>query len=281
MKFLIVVFSLLSSLLLSQEIKLSKDFKISKNDLSYKLFDSSELNVFYKFVSTDKDNPTRKTAESVCILQIGKQNSKFADVERLKLDSLYQQFSQQGHAGTKEFNLLLSHKPVWSGIVIKKFKNDTLIRQNFISSNICQYEDIPSALNWQLINETKEILGYKCRKAIGKYRGRLYTAWYAEKLPINDGPFVFRGLPGLILEIVDTDQYIHFKAEAINKNPMVVFLEDSHSIIKTSREKCRKFQENYFYNPGAFTQGRAYNVDGTVFIPRLTTNKKYNPVELE
>lgn len=136
-------------------------------------------------------------------------------------------------------------------------------------------------MDWKIINETKEVLGYPCRKATVTYRGRNYTAWYSDKLPLNDGPYIFRGLPGLILEIEDADQYVHFKAVGIDKKPMMIFLENSSLLIKTTREKCRKFQENYFYNPGAFTQGKAYNLDGTAFVPRSTTDKQYNPVELE
>ncbi len=206
--------------------------------------------------------------------------SKFVDIEKLKVDSLYQTFSKQGYAGTKEINLLLKYKPLWSGIIIKKSENDSLVRQNLVVGKICQYEEILPHLEWQLKNETKEILGYQCKKATVTYRGRLYIAWYASELPFNNGPYIFRGLPGLILEVEDTDQYIHFKAEGIDKNPMLIYLDNSGSVLKSTREKCRKLQENYFYNPSSFTQGKAYNEDGSVFIPK-PTDRKYNPVELE
>ena len=281
MKYSIVIFTFISTLLLSQEVKFSKVFKLNKNDNASKLFENSDINIYYEFSSNDKDNSSGKTYKSICVLQKGHNFSKFVDVEKLKSDSLTQVFSQQGYAGAKEVNQLLRHKPLWSGIVLKKSKNDSLVRQNLVASKICQYEEIPPRLDWKLVNETKDVLGYPCRKATVTYRGRYYTAWYTNKLALNDGPYIFKGLPGLILEIEDADQYIHFKAIGIDKKPTMIFLDNSSILIKTTREKCRKFQENYFYNPGAFTQGKAYNVDGTLFVPRAITDKKYNPVELE
>ncbi len=73
---------------------------------------------------------------------------------------------------------------------------------------------------WKLVNETKYIGDYTCRKAVFKatYKtktmsadGGLETvekeretvAWYTMEIPVNNGPSVFNGLPGLILEIND------------------------------------------------------------------------------
>lgn len=281
MKYLLVLFSLVSTAVLCQEVKFSRNFTLNNTDISYKSLDSSQVNVYYSFTSSDTKNSDGRIYSSVCVLQLGNNFSKFVDVGKLKIDSLYQKFAQQGYAGSKELNILLNHKPVWTGTVFKNSKSDSLVRQNIISSKICHYEENPPPLDWQLINETKEILGYECRKATVKYRGRRYTAWYAVQLPLNDGPYIFKGLPGLILEIEDTNKYIHFKAEAINKDPMLIFLDESRTVIKSTRDKCRKFQENYFYNPSAFTQGKAYNLDGTALIPRPNTVNKYNPVEIE
>lgn len=281
MRIIILVFALICSFVKSQEIKFSREFKINSSDVSKKNYESSEVNVYYNFVSIDKEKTNEKIYNANSILQIGRNYSKFLDVEKIKIDSLYQKFAENVYAGAKELNLLLRHKPTWSGIVLTKYENDSLVRQNIVSSKICQYEESSPNLNWQLINETKEILGYQCEKAIVSYRGRNYTAWYSQQLPLNNGPYVFRDLPGLILEIEDEDQYIHFKAVAIDKNPMDIFLEDSRTVIQTTREKCRRFQETHFYNPGAFTQGKAYNIDGTAFFPKPTNSKKYDPVERE
>ena len=71
---------------------------------------------------------------------------------------------------------------------------------------------------WQILSESKEILGYKCQKAQGEFRGRKYIAWFAPSIPISDGPWKFCGLPGLILAVEDMDKYFVFTCIDIKNN---------------------------------------------------------------
>lgn len=64
---------------------------------------------------------------------------------------------------------------------------------------------------WELTNETQEISGYLCKKAYTRYLGRTWTAWYAEDLPFCAGPWLLRGLPGLIVSAEDTNKYFVFE----------------------------------------------------------------------
>lgn len=53
--------------------------------------------------------------------------------------------------------------------------------------------------------ETKQINNLTCYKATTIFRGSNITAYYTSEIPIDAGPFKFKGLPGLILEIYNTD----------------------------------------------------------------------------
>jgi GLPGLI family protein len=55
---------------------------------------------------------------------------------------------------------------------------------------------------------TKKIQNYKCYKAITNFRGRNYVAFFSEDIPIPFGPFKFKGLPGLILEMYNLEDDI-------------------------------------------------------------------------
>ena len=82
---------------------------------------------------------------------------------------------------------------------------------------------------WQLMDEFKEISGYACRKATAHYLGRDWTAWFTEEVPSQAGPWLLWGLPGLIVEARDADNYIIFKltgVEPLNDNHRAVFLTD-------------------------------------------------------
>lgn len=84
------------------------------------------------------------------------------------------------------------------GIIYKDQESQQVIKQDYIMDRQFLITDSFPTIEWKLENETKEIAGYVCQKAVS---GKGVTAWYSTDLPINAGPSVFHGLPGLILRI--------------------------------------------------------------------------------
>lgn len=58
-------------------------------------------------------------------------------------------------------------------------------------------------LDWNLSKETKKVGNYNLQKATTIFGGRNWIAWFNTELNLNEGPYKFRGLPGLIFEIID------------------------------------------------------------------------------
>jgi len=59
-----------------------------------------------------------------------------------------------------------------------------------------------NALQWSFCEDEKQkVLGYACSKATTIYCGKTVTAWFAEELPYDAGPYCFAGLPGLIMKV--------------------------------------------------------------------------------
>ena len=113
-------------------------------------------------------------------------------------------------------------------------------------------EDVPK-MNWVLSTDKKEVKkigNFTCNKATLHFRGRNYEAWYTTKIPLSYGPFKFRGLPGLILEIYDTSYFYHWVAtkvtyplkETINLK-FVDKLKLQEITLKQFVEKSEKFQK--------------------------------------
>lgn len=65
-------------------------------------------------------------------------------------------------------------------------------------------------IKWNLSIETKKSGNYKLQKATTKFGGRNWTAWFNPEIPLNEGPYKFRGLPGLIFEITDDKNNFNF-----------------------------------------------------------------------
>ena len=60
---------------------------------------------------------------------------------------------------------------------------------------------------WQILSETKELLGYSCQLATCDFRGRTWYAWFSTDIPVNEGPWKLFGLPGLVLEAYDSKKH--------------------------------------------------------------------------
>ena len=68
---------------------------------------------------------------------------------------------------------------------------------------------------WVLSDEEKDVEGYHCHKATAQYLGRDWTVWYTEEIPLNIGPWLLWGAPGLIVEARDADNLFVFKFTGI------------------------------------------------------------------
>ncbi|GAB0156244.1 hypothetical protein CHRYSEOSP005_15080 [Chryseobacterium sp. Alg-005] len=102
-------------------------------------------------------------------------------------------------------------------------------------------------IEWKIESDTKTVATYLCKKAIGKYKGRNYIAWFTETVPIPNGPYVFKGLPGLVLEVYDTNDYISFSMVSFKKvaKPLIL-MKDAAS---TKYEIYHKARQNFIDNP--------------------------------
>lgn len=94
-------------------------------------------------------------------------------------------------------------------------KSKRLLFGEQIAFDYYHFEENVPQIKWQLTDETKTIGKYQSKKAIGKFRGRTYTVWFTEEIPINVGPWKLNGLGGLILEATDDKGVFNVKATKI------------------------------------------------------------------
>jgi GLPGLI family protein len=99
-------------------------------------------------------------------------------------------------------------------------KNELLF--NFYNGKIFYGNDNLLKWDWKITNETKEILGFKCKKAMSNAFGYFFIAWFAEDIAINAGPEKFDGLPGLILYVGTAYHETYATAVKIEKTPIEV-----------------------------------------------------------
>jgi GLPGLI family protein len=147
-----------------------------------------------------------------------------------------------------------------------------------------EYSEPKNSFNWQLLPDTATIDGFHCEKAITKFGGREWIAWFTSEVPINDGPYKFCGLPGLIMKIHDSKNYYVFTLTGlINKLTSVPSLK-LRAPIKVSKQEfyslVKKYKENRFemdqQHGVTFTSGQ----DAIKKRLALLAKKNNNPIEL-
>ena len=91
----------------------------------------------------------------------------------------------------------------------KNFKKNLYFENAMlIFTKVKIHDNLPN-FKWTIIpNETKKIGSYLCKKATIRYRDDLNIVWFTDEIPISNGPYEFGGLPGLILQIENSDQRI-------------------------------------------------------------------------
>ena len=129
-------------------------------------------------------------------------------------------------------------------IVFKDYKNNNLVERKL--GQVIKIVADNFKINWQITSETKNIKDMVLQKAECDFRGRHYIAWFNPKIPIPDGPWKLRGLPGLIIEAYDEKRHAQFnfmsltlpaefteKIEAPSEGTVVVY-------------DCAKFTEAHY-----------------------------------
>lgn len=153
------------------------------------------------------------------------------------------------------------------------------------SEYIYQYSEVEDYPRWSITQEEIIILGYRCLKAIGSYRGRIYTAWFTYEIPMNAGPWKLGGLPGLILKAFDEKGEYIFDCTEIKQDSKVP-IHFLHSLAKAKdRRDIEKWLVNLHKNYGKVLKSQGRNI--------VTLDSKgneidgshlsfpYNPIELE
>lgn len=86
-------------------------------------------------------------------------------------------------------------------ITFKDLKSKVLQMEYTIAKKDFSAKEQLIDYEWIIEDETIVINGFTCKKATTTKNLFPVTAWYCEEIPINDGPSVYWGLPGLILKV--------------------------------------------------------------------------------
>ena len=107
------------------------------------------------------------------------------------------------------------------------FETSSSIKRKFVFDDHYLLTDSLAKIDWKLVpNETREIAGFNCRKAVGILFDSVYVfAFYTDEILIPGGPMGLNGLPGMILGITIPrmfSSWIATKVDIINVNKSII-----------------------------------------------------------
>ncbi len=111
---------------------------------------------------------------------------------------------------------IIKHKKKIKDVYNTNLKTNLIFLKTFLNNRFYLQKEKITKIPWEIDSKSKgTILGYKCKKATGLFRGRVYTVWFTTEIPVKFGPWKLNGLPGLILEVKDTLNQVTFTVEKI------------------------------------------------------------------
>lgn len=126
------------------------------------------------------------------------------------------------------------------------------LQKNIISKIITNGENtfslaITDNLDWEITSEKKKINQYSVQKAKVNYGGREWTAWFSADFNINDGPYIFNGLPGLIIAINDNNEDYKFNLIQVKKRSNLFDVRTK--VLQIDWNKFKDLATAYYDNP--------------------------------
>lgn len=201
--------------------------------------DKSKLIVKYKIL-TVRDTLRNNVVPDDLNLLIGSSYSLYYSTKWEALEEKYKGYTLD----TNPLNVLVLNSGS-RNIILNKYNTGELQVLEPIKRDNYTYNEPNNLMDWKIESKNKTILGYNCQKAVVKYGGRSWTAWFTTDIPLSEGPWIFKGLPGLILEVEDSQSYFKFNALALEKKIMPIIFSDK-SFTKTTKQNVKKILKMYY-----------------------------------
>lgn len=122
------------------------------------------------------------------------------------------------------------------------YKNESFIQQKSVFGDTYILTDSLIKIDWKVTNESREIAGFNCRKAVGKLFDSVYVfAFYTDEITVSGGPMSMHGLPGMILGITIPRMFSSWVATKVEING--VNYSTINAPAKGKKKKAKELQE--------------------------------------
>lgn len=248
--------------------------------LPSEILDTANVSVNYTITwKQDKNNLGIIRSEDM-LLFVGKSVSLFMSKNQYKVLLIGREAESEGRLmyllNGEEIKNYVSR---FSYRIYKNYPTGQITYMDKIIPTYFQYSEPLDVFQWQLADSSTTIGDFKANCAYTVYGGRRWVAWYTTDIPISDGPYKFRGLPGLIIRLYDDQKHYVFEMEKLERYEEGVPIElIDRDWVETNRTDFLKAQENLKRDIVNRAQEAGVAVEGQQQAARNAA-KKNNPIE--
>ena len=245
----------------------------------------ARLTVMYELTYREDTNHLDRANKEQMMLLIGDEVSFFQSYTAYRVLKKLRRAMQDG-TFARQYNVT---KDDITRYQYKVYKNHpkgkvTMMDHVFMMGSFLYEEDYP-CMTWEYTEDTATIAGRFTQKAVCDYGGRTWEAWFAPELPFNDGPYMFCGLPGLIVKVADTQDHYRFEMLSVEIPEETYILWNDGDCVKTTKKAFFKAYDDNMANIIENGTERITPVDGNTNDLQhrlyLYAKTKNNPIELD
>lgn len=160
----------------------------------------------YKFVSDSTNRDDVKT--ELMNLDTTPKGSKFYSYTSYKSDSLMRVDLEKQLKANGSINIKTDQrKGVIRYAIAKNYTNGNIDFRTRIGMDAFRVAE-ERKMTWKILPDKQKIGNWETQKATTEFAGRKWNAWFCSDIPIQDGPYKFSGLPGLVVKLED-DTHSH------------------------------------------------------------------------
>lgn len=211
--------------------------------------DTEQMRVLYTCELSFMEGKDKKIKMD-CYLQIGEEWSKYVSWNRFNADSLLLLGGKQSLGRAKIYDKKADFLFV-EDCYYTHLTDGKIIFTGRLAADDFLYEEDSPKLQWTITESTRQIGGYRCQLAKTSFRGREYRAWFTEEIPISSGPWKFQGLPGLILQVEDSEKVVKIQAVSIDAGSKDI-IKTAYPFIRVSRTQYAELRKQMLQNPILF-----------------------------
>lgn len=239
-------------------------------------------------VSTDQNAPNSAMQKKLHE-QLKKMSQKTFTLNFNKSESTYTQNKElKPEAQTGGVSIVMIGDGGGNDILYKDVNNKTYRNKTEISGKTFLIEDKLQTADWEMTAETKKIGKYTCYKATRsreeervsftmtdgdkeetKKKVTVTTeVWYTPEIPVSNGPGMFWGLPGLILEVHEGKLTIVCSELVLNPSDKVTIKKpkkgkkvSQEKFDKIMREKTEEMMERFKNNRKSKNGGESISIE--------------------